>query len=66
MKQVKTRATIDNLTDSLICSIPEEGRPYVSKMFQICDKQMRDTIEINKIFDNIDSNIYYDVNLMIL
>lgn len=66
MKQVKTRASIDNLTDSLICSIPEEGRPYVSKMFQICDKQMRDTIEINKIFDNIDSNIYYDVNLMIL
>lgn len=63
MKQVKTRATIDNLTDSLICCIPEEGRPYVSKMFQICDKQMRDTIEINKIFDNIDSNIYYDVNL---
>lgn len=63
MKQVKTRASIDNLTDSLICSIPEEGRPYVSKMFQICDKQMRDTIEINKIFDNIDSNIYYDVNL---
>ena len=32
MKQVKTRASIDNLTDSLICSIPEEGRPYVSKM----------------------------------
>lgn len=25
MKQVKTRATIDNLTDSLICSVPEEG-----------------------------------------
>ena len=63
MKQVKTRATLDNLTDSLICCIPEEGRPYVSKMFQICDKQITDTIEINKIFNDIDSNIYYDVNL---
>jgi hypothetical protein len=32
-------------------------------MFQICDKQITDTIEINKIFNDIDSNIYYDVNL---
>lgn len=63
MKQVKTRAALDNLTDSLICCVPEEGRPYVSKMFQICDKQMTDTININKIFNDIDNKIYYDVNL---
>ena len=63
MKQANTRATLDNLTDSLICSIPEEGRTYVSEMFQICDKQMKDTIDINKIFNDIDSKIYYDVNL---
>lgn len=61
--QVKTRATMDALTDSLINAFPTGGRKYIRKIYEICDKEGYDSVKINNIFDNFDVTINNDTNI---
>lgn len=61
--QVRTRAAMDNLTDSLVKAFPLEGQKYIAKIYEICDKEEYDTVKINNIFDNFDVTIHNDTNI---
>lgn len=59
----KTRATVDNLTDSLVMAFPKEGQKYIVKIYDACDKSMSDSVKINIIFDDLDNSIHSDISI---
>ncbi|WP_337932521.1 hypothetical protein [Hallella sp.] len=59
----KTRATVDHLTDSLIMAFPVEGKKYIERIYDVCDREMYDTVQINIIFDDLDNSIHEDINI---
>ena len=59
----KTRATVDHLTDSLIMAFPVEGKKYIERIYDVCDREMYDTVQINIIFDDLDNSIHEDLNI---
>ncbi len=59
----KTRATTDDLTDSLMMAFPVEGQKYIARIYDICDKEMLDSVQIIAAFEDLDNSIYNDANI---
>ncbi len=62
-KLARTRSNVEDLTDSLIMVFPVEGQKYIVRMYDVCDKELNDSIQINKIFDDLDKSISYNASI---
>lgn len=63
INEAKTRATIDELSDSLIMAFPIEGQKYIVRMYEICDEEESDTVKICQNFSKLDYSITTDTTV---